>query len=793
MIQDAGCRMHVETLIRIMKKRFVFLFVIIFSAGSAALGQTVSVRGKLFDKESGRAISNGAITINPGNRSTITDMNGEYLLNCSPGIKQLSTQILGYRQLTIEFSAKSDTVINLYVQVLPFELDEVTVTGEQVKNVRITQHGNLVVTPAAMHETPKLFSEPDLLKSLQLMPGVITGKEGSSDIYVRGGSAGQNIILSNGCYFFLPGHFLGMISPIDLDFLENSELFKDYFPAELGGGASSVISLRFKEPETDTLHAQLRLGMLSSGITAEKQVPELNLNIAAGLKHSNYWLYYPFLNRILSEDVVKYLPHSAYKFFDGFLKVSHSSEKLGTINYLFFGNYDKGKQENETSGLTGDTILFNLDRLSNDWKSQIHALEWEPPVKNKLKWKFDLNYNRLSIRREAFHQTEKRVSAILFDVIQTAYAFSPTVNILGYSATVSGNSDKFSWSAGLSGRLRNFSPNITVNHVSWQKDVEHSFGEGVKVAEPAAFFSSTYHISRKLQLDAGLRVSGAFLKDAHFIIPEPRVRLSYNPGGAVSPHITYVRLSQFDHSVEGTNAGLRSMLWIPVSKEFKPEVTDVISAGFQGQIKEHYVWSIDAYYKKIDGMLDYKSGASFVYDTTFAEILDVIEGWAYGLETGIIKTTGKLTGTMSYTYSRSKQEWSGPQGLIWIPANSDRPHNFNLAMRYHLNDATSFGLNWVYASGLPATIYMHETSYGKYYNTKNNIRYFDYHRMDISLRQRIIKRKYSMFIDLDLFNVYNHNNTFYFKEVFDWYNNVSYFKSISLFPIMPTLTVTIRY
>ena len=250
MIQDAGCRMHVETLIRIMKKRFVFLFVIIFSAGSAALGQTVSVRGKLFDKESGRAISNGAITINPGNRSTITDMNGEYLLNCSPGIKQLSTQILGYRQLTIEFSAKSDTVINLYVQVLPFELDEVTVTGEQVKNVRITQHGNLVVTPAAMHETPKLFSEPDLLKSLQLMPGVITGKEGSSDIYVRGGSAGQNIILSNGCYFFLPGHFLGMISPIDLDFLENSELFKDYFPAELGGGASSVISLRFKEPET---------------------------------------------------------------------------------------------------------------------------------------------------------------------------------------------------------------------------------------------------------------------------------------------------------------------------------------------------------------------------------------------------------------------------------------------------------------------------------------------------------------------------------------------------------------
>jgi len=128
-----------------------------------------------------------------------------------------------------------------------------------------------------------------------------------------------------------------------------------------------------------------------------------------------------------------------------------------------------------------------------------------------------------------------------------------------------------------------------------------------------------------LLLDAGLRVSGVFAGNYSGIIPEPRLRLAYDPDGIISPHINYVRLSQFDHSVEGTNAGLRSMLWLPVSKEFGPEVSEVISAGFQGQIKKQFLWSLDAYYKRIKGMLDYKSGASFVYDTTFVELLDVIE------------------------------------------------------------------------------------------------------------------------------------------------------------------------
>jgi hypothetical protein len=235
------------------------------------------------------------------------------------------------------------------------------------------------------------------------------------------------------------------------------------------------------------------------------------------------------------------------------------------------------------------------------------------------------------------------------------------------------------------------------------------------------------------------------------------------------------------------------MIWLPLYKELGPEISDVVSAGFQGQVNNDFIWSIDGYYKRTSGMVDFKPGASFIFDTSFVDMLDRVEGRAYGLETGIVKRKGNITGSASYTYSRSKREWGSPEGLIWIPSASDRPHSFNLSLKYQFKERTSFGLNFVYQSGAPATIYMHETSYGEFFETKNNIRYFDYHRLDLSVRHTIYMRRFTIFLDADIYNAYNHKNTFYFKETWDETEQRYYFKNISLFPVMPSLTVTIKY
>ncbi|MFZ0280516.1 MAG: hypothetical protein WAL29_02610 [Bacteroidales bacterium] len=777
-----------------MVKRYLFLTICILTVSSVVRSQSVRINGVLKSREDGKAIYNGVVFLRPGNQAVTSNSEGEYSFTTSPGLKQINTQAIGYKPLTVRFLARTDTVININLQVSPIELSEVTITGDSIKNAGITPLGSFFMTPAAVHQVPRLFSEPDLLKSFQFLPGVVSGKDGTSDIYVRGGSPGQNIVIADGCYFFLPGHLLGIVSPFDLDFLESAELYKDYFPAEIGGGASSIISLDFRKPHSDSMSAQLRLGLLSSGITIETPLKRINWDLTAGLKRGNYSLYAPLLKKIVSSDVGDFLPPDKYSFYDGFLRLSHSSPKWGDLSYLFFGNYDNGREENKTTGQSGDTLIKYIDGISTGWNNMVHALRWKLPVKSAFRWKIDLNYNRLSMGRKIFMEYEKFLNGSgAIESGRTLFQFSPVINNLGTTISVSRAGDKLRYTAGISHRFRYFSPNNFASNTIGNEETRNEFSSDNLVDENSIFFSSTALLTRKLQLDAGLRISYVITREAGFLISEPRFRLSFNNRGIISPHINYVRLAQNDHSAEGSNAGLRTMIWLPLYKELGPEISDVVSAGFQGQVNNDLIWSIDGYYKKTSGMVDYKPGASFIFDTSFVDMLDRVEGRAYGLETGIVKRKGIITGSASYTYSRSEREWGSPEGLIWIPSASDRPHSFNLALKYHFKERTSFGLNFVYQSGAPATIYMHETSYGEFFETKNNIRYFDYHRLDLSVRHTIYMRRFTIFLDADIYNAYNHKNTFYFKETFDEREQKYYYKNISLFPIMPSLTVTIKY
>ncbi len=774
-------------------KKYYTLFILCLFPGLILTGQTVKINGKLFDKNEGTIISEGIISLDPDNRTAITNHYGEYSFITTPGPKQIKTRVLGFKSGTADFILKNDTVINIYIQVSPVELSEVKIIADSIKNLEITPRGSFIITPASIHETPKQFSEPDLLKSIQMLPGVVSGKDGTSDIYVRGGGPGQNVVLTNGCYFFLPGHLLGIISPYDLDFLESAELFKDYFPAELGNGASSVISLDFRKIHSDSLRLQFRLGLLSSGLIVETPLRKINWEMTAGIKAGNYFIYAPILKKIVSNEVGDFLPPNKYSFFDGFLRLSHSSSKYGDITYLFFGNYDNGKDENRFESQSGDTLIKYIEGVSTGWNNMVHSVQWLLPVNGSVKWKLNLNYNRVSIGRKIYTESEELLYGSKTGSSETLLSFYPTVHNITTLLSINLAREKLSFNAGVSNRFRYFSQNnYSLNSID-EESTRIDFGEDDIVNETSLFVSTTALPAKKIKFDAGIRLTGIVARDISFIVPEPRLRISYNDGGIISPHINYVKLSQSDHSVEGSNAGLRTMLWLPVYKEFGPEISDVISAGFQGNIKDNIIWTLDGYYKKISGMVDFKPGASFIIDTSFVDMLDKVKGKAYGIETGLIKRKGKLTGSVSYTYSRSKREWGSPEGMIWISSGADRPHTFNISMKYYFKPSTSFGLKWVYQSGAPATIYMHETSYGEFFETKNNIRYFDYHRLDLSFRQIIYKRKYSIFLDADIYNVYNHKNTFYFKKTWDEAEQIYYFKNISLFPIMPSLTITIKF
>jgi hypothetical protein len=386
------------------RKKLLLLLILLASFPFAIQSQEITIGGRLVDRETGEAVSNAVVIIAPDNLMATSGQDGRYRFVSFPGRKELSAKAMGYRPVSMALVATGDTIVDILLEVSFFEIGEVVITGDSLKNVRVTREGSYLMTPAALREVPRLFSEPDLVKAFHLLPGVVPGRDGSSDLYIRGGGAGQNIVLANGCYFFLPEHLLGFVSSLDIDFIQSAELFKDYFPAELGGGASSVIKLDFNEHSSDSLDARVRLGMLSSSATLASPVG--NWEMTSGLKIGNYPLYSPVLKRIVDSGVGDFLPPDNYSFIDGFLKLRHATPSLGRIDYLFFGNFDRGSVKDVTKGQRGEDRVTYREGTSTGWNSMVHAIEWIPPQEGALQWKFNLNYNRLSMNRNIYSEME---------------------------------------------------------------------------------------------------------------------------------------------------------------------------------------------------------------------------------------------------------------------------------------------------------------------------------------------------------------------------------------------------
>ena len=776
-----------------MRSILHFLLALILHLTCFSLqAQTVVIRGRLLNYEDSSLVYGGVITINPDKQTSVSDEKGEFLLKTTYGRKELYTRVLGFMQVTVILNAHADTTINIFLHVDPFRIKEVTIIGDSLKSIEISKHGNIVLTRASLFEAPRYFSEPDLIKSLQSLPGVVPGKDGTTDIFVRGGSPGQNIFLTNGCYFFMPSHLLGLTSSFDLDFIEKAELIKDYFPPDIGGGASSVLKIDYRIPKADSAGLQLRVGLLTSGVIFQIPFKKASIGLTGGIKRGNYSLYAPLLKTLIDNNISDFLPPNDYSFYDSYIRLTHSSSKIGAISYVFMRNHDQGNKSSITDSRNADTLLKYETGFISSWTSQIHSLQWTLPIKGKTKWIYDMNVNKISSQREIFYKSEKYINDnTLIESNYNSYLISPEIINVGAKIFFVYTERNLTFSGGLFYRLRDFTPNIMATYIREEAHNVTKFVDGYLISEPAAFFSGNLKLSSKWFFEGGVRLSTGITDKTVFVSVEPRVRLTHESSQSFAQHLNYVRLSQFDHSLESSNVGLRSMLWIPITKDLGPEVSDVYSLGVNGRVN-NYVWSIDLYAKTMHDIVDFKSGASFLNATSINELLDKINGRAYGIETFLVKRFGKLSGNLTYTYSRSKREWYAPEGRIWIPYVADRPHNILIALKYSWKSRTSFGINWVYSSGLPATMYIHNTLYGKWFETKNNIRYPDYHRLDFSVR-KIFKIKDTFInLDFDISNVYNRRNTFYLKEIYDEKRKTYIYKNVSLFPIMPSLSLSIQ-
>ena len=349
---------------------------------------------------------------------------------------------------------------------------------------------------------------------LQSLPGVVPGKEGTTDLFVRGGSPGQNVFLVNGCYFFLPSHLLGFTSSFDLDFIDKTELIKDYFPADIGGGASSVIKIDYRVPVSDSAGVQLRLGLLTSGLTFQVPFQKAGLGITGGIKRGNYSIYAPLLKTLLDKNVTDYLPPDDYSFYDSYVRVTHSSSKIGELSYVFMRNHDDGSKSDITESKNADTLLTSESGFSSSWTNQVHSLEWTLPVKGRTIWIYDLNFNKISIERENFLRYDKYLNDnTLVDSKYNSYRFSPELVNIGSKIYFVRAGEKVGFSGGLYYRFRDFTPNILASDFSDETTHITRFVDGYLISEPAAFISGNLKLPSGWLFEGGVRLSAGILKN----------------------------------------------------------------------------------------------------------------------------------------------------------------------------------------------------------------------------------------------------------------------------------------
>ncbi len=771
-------------------KKFI-LIALFIPLCNIVFSQEVEIKFIISDIESSKLVNNCVIFLEPYHRSLVTDDSGTCSIILTSSKFSIKTERMGYKQFSCTYYSQNDTIIYISLYPETYPINPVVVKADTIDYFRKDKYSNFSISRKSIKEFPKQLSEPDIMKVFQSIPGVLSGREGSSDIYVRGGTAGQNIAYSNGASFFVPNHLYGSVSIFDSEFMENASLLKDFIPAKFGGGASSVLSLDYRKSKLDSFELITRIGILSSGAILDIPILKNKAGLSVGFKRSNYTLYYPILTTLLGKELNKFFPPSDYSYLDGFLRFDYLFSSGSEVTFLYLNSNDNAYRFEDNQSLRNDTTVLFTQGDESAWKNSVYSISFKSPTNKAILVELDLSISQLNLKRNIYSNTKWLVddSEIRTTGINNLVYPKKEQYKLGFNLSNKGRTLSF----GLDAKLSNNDTRINVSYEDADAIISNELGLDVESKEISAYMSFNPNLSKGISLNSGIRISGYFVESSNYLVLEPRIRITSDIFHPYKVNLTYNRLSQNDHYIESSAIGLRTAFWMPSSLSFAPEISDIVSLGVSRQLFKKIDFEASIYAKTINGMVDLKPGASFLRSEHLIALLEQIEGKAYGLELSCIKSNGKIQGMFNYTYSRSLRTWDSNSDIQWISSLSDRPHNIAITSKYIVNPKISFGLNWKYTSGLPATLYIHTTSYGEWFEHKNNIRFPSYHSLDFSFSYKIKSRFFSTDFDFNVTNLYNRKNTYYLKRVFDEEKNRLVYRNISLFPIMPSMSITLVF
>lgn len=778
----------------------ITLFLLITLPGlGTAQEQTFTISGYIEDAASAEKLIAANVFELNALEGTVSNTYGFFSLTLPADSVKLTVSYIGYQSVLTNFLLRKDTTITFRLSAA-IDLAEVEVVAEKLERIEENTQMSRVAVPIEQIESiPALLGEVDVLKSLQLLPGIQGGGEGQNGIYVRGGSPDQNLILLDGVPVYNVSHLLGFFSVFNSDAIKNVTLTKGGFPARYGGRLSSIVEINMKEGNMQEFHGEGSIGLIASRLTLEGPIKKDKTSfMISGRRTYADLLFKPLIKAQTAENEDVKL---RMFFYDLNAKINH---KINEKHRLYLSAY---------SGADVFNVRYK-DNFDGGYQLTDGGIDWGN-ITAAARWNYMIN-NRL------FANTTFTYSRFRFDFLA------------GVEEETDGERESFS--ARYFSGIYDWAGKVDFDYIPNPKHYIR-FGAGVThhTYDPGAFVFKAEFLDEKLdttlgstrtkatefslyveddinlgvlKMNLGVHASGFLVDGTFYNSVQPRIGLRYLLGNGLAVKASFSTMAQYINLLTNESLSLPTDLWVPSTKRIKPQTAWQPAIGIAKTLWKEYEFSVEGYYKRMNNVISYKEGVSFLgLENDWQDKVTQGKGESYGAEVFLQKKRGKTTGWLGYTLSWTNRQFDDINGGKKYPFKYDRRHDFELVVTHKISESVKLSGTWVYGTGNSITLplYRYDTpviydeANGGFYTTelesigdKNSFRMRSYHRLDVGVEFHKKKMRFERTWVIGAYNAYNRPNPYFIYDGYD-NNGDRAFRQVSLFPIIPSVSYNFKF
>ncbi|WP_235298316.1 TonB-dependent receptor [Portibacter marinus] len=803
-----------------LKKLLLFLSITISFGLDAQEKHTIS--GYIRDASTGEELISANLYESGNQVGTVSNLYGFYSITLPEDSVYLTFSYIGYQPQTIGVYLNQDIDLNIELGE-SIALETVEIVAENAQKIEDKTEMSVIDVPIAqIKKIPALLGEVDVLKTLQLLPGVQSGGEGQSGLYVRGGSPDQNLILLDGVPVYNANHLFGFFSVFNADAIKDVKLTKGGFPARYGGRLSSVLEINMKEGNDKEYHGSVTAGIISSKFTFEGPIVKNKASfIISGRRTYIDILARPLITYALSQEGVK--GKFGYYFYDLNAKLNYRISDRDRVFLSAYTGDDRFYVSTlEDFELGQDFSSEQETRFNLGWGNITTAARWNHRWTNKLFSNLTATYTRYNFNTLIGNRSE--------DINSEGDVWNGESLSAGYDSGIDDISLRYDFDFiplpnhfvkfGAQGIWHQFNPGIFDIDASFVSEgtqgiaIDTAFGqEIVRSTEYNLFVEDDYKVNDFMKVNGGLHFSGFSLANTHYTSLQPRISLNFRLPDSYALKASFATMRQYVQYLTNENLGLPSDQWLPTTDRIKPQDSWQVALGIAKTFGAQYEFSVEGYYKEMKNLIGYKEGASLFNLGDWQDQVTQGQGNSYGAEVFVQKKKGRLTGWLGYTLSWSNRQFDDKNFGKWYPFKFDRRHDISIVGIYEITKRISFAATWVYGTGNAITFAEslvpsfnmsrfggNSTRFIEYFKERNNFRMGDYHRLDIGFDFTRERKRYTRTWSVGAYNAYSRRNPFFINRETKFIDNPDgsfeteeVLRQYSLFPIIPSLSLKLDF